>query len=215
MGKLNLKAGAKLDLTARVGDEEFELKSSYVKDHAGKLQITAPMAAGKSWPLEDGTPVELGWTVDGTRYTLDGKVSGTVKQGIRTNLLIDPVEEVQAAERRAFVRVPAEIDVEIISGETDSSGQRVMRTYPGRTSDISNGGVAVYTDAPMVVGETVDVVLARKGTKKIPLRGAVCWTKPAPRNAGYRSSCGLQFFFLNSDEAMKVAKLTAALAAKV
>lgn len=213
MSKFGLKAGAKLDLTARIGDEEFELKSSFVKEGGGALQLSTPMAGGKSWTLDKGTPVVLSWTVDGTHFSLPGAASGTVKQGIRTYLLVTPQDEVQRSERRAFVRVPAEIDVEILSGETVAGGERVMRTYPGRTSDISNGGVAVYTDAPMVVGETVDVVMVQKG-KKMPLRAAVCWLRPAPRTAGYRHSAGLQFFFLNSEEAMGVAKLTASLAAK-
>lgn len=213
MSKLGLKAGAKLDLTARIGDEEMDLKSSFFKESGGKLQLTTPMAGGKSWTLPEGTPVALSWTVDGTHFSLDGTASGSVKQGIRTYLLVTPKDEVQRSERRAFVRVPAEIDVEIINGDTTSDGSRVMRTYTGRTSDISNGGVAVYTDAPMVVGETVDVVILQKG-KRMPLRAAVCWLRPAPRTAGFRSSVGLQFFFLNSEEAMGVAKLTASLAAK-
>lgn len=213
MGKLNLKAGEKLDLTARMGEEEIELKSSFVKENGGALQLTMPMVGGKSFPLDKETAVVLCWTVDNIRNTLPGKVSGTVKQGIRTNLLVEPTGEIHSAERRAFVRVEAEIDVEILTGETGPKGKRVMQTHPGRTSDISNGGTAVYTDAAMAVGETVDIVLIEKN-KRTPLRGAVCWTRPAPRTAGYRNAAGIQFFFLNSDEAMRVAKLTAALAAK-
>ncbi len=195
MGKLNLKAGAKLDLTARIGDDETELKTSYVKETGGKLQLSMPMSGGKSYPLDQGTPVELAWSADGADFTLDGTVSGSVKQGIRTYLLVTPSDEIQKNERRASIRVPAELDVEIISYDTAGDGTRTQRSYPGRTSDISNGGVAVYTSAPMAVGETIDLVIARKGTKKMPLRAAVCWVRPAPRGAGYRESAGLQFFF--------------------
>lgn len=214
MGKFNLKAGFKLDLTARLGDDEVSLKSSFFKESAGKLQLSMPLLGGKSVPLESGTAVALDWGADGVDFHLDGSVAGTVKQGVRTYLVVSPTGEVEHHERRAFVRVPAEIDVEIISYNTNANGERVKRVYPGRTTDISNGGVAVCTDAPMAVGETMDLVMARKGTKKVPLRAAICWTRPAPRGSGYREMAGFQFFFLNSGEAAAIAKMVASLASK-
>lgn len=214
MGKQAVKAGTKLDLTAQVDGEDVALKSSFVKESGGKWQLSMPMSAGKSFSLEKGTPLSISWSVDGTVYSVEARADGTVKQGVRSYLLAVPEEEVQREERRAHVRIPAEIDVEITSYETASDGSRRPRVYPGRTTDISNGGIAVFTNAPMAVGETIDVAIARKGTKKLPLRAGVCWIRPAPKVSGYRDFAGLQFFFLNSDEGLAVAKLTASLAGK-
>lgn len=213
MAKLNLKAGAKLDMTVRGNSEELNLKTSFVKDGGDSLQLSMPMVGGKPFTPEVGTQILLAWGGDGTEYTLDCTAAGTAKQGIRTYLVAKYDGEVQATERRAFTRMPAEIDVEITSFDTAPGGARASRIYPGRTSDISGGGVAVYTDAPMAVGETIDIAINEKG-KKLPLRAAVCWTRPAPKHAGYRISAGLQFFFLNSGESLEVAKLVAAAATK-
>lgn len=213
MAKLNLKVGAKLDMTVRGSSEELNLKTSLVKDAGDTLQLSMPMVGGKPFTPETGMLIVLSWTGDGTEYSLEGNAAGTVKQGIRTYLVVKHDGNVQSNERRAFARVAAELDVEITSFETGVGGTRVSRIFPGKTSDISGGGIAVYTDAPMAVGETIDVSLNEKG-KWLPLRAAVCWTRPAPKHAGYRTSAGLQFFFLNSGESLEVAKLVASLATK-
>lgn len=214
MAKLNLKAGAKLDMAVRNGDGELNLKTSFVKESGGKLQLSMPMVGGKAFVPVDGAPIELTWGTDGTVYALSASAAGTVKAGIRTYLVVKAEDEVQRTERRAFARVPAEIDVEITSYDTAPDGARVSRVYPGRTSDISGGGVAVFTNASMAVGETVDIVVNEKGGKPLPLRAAVCWSRPAPKRTSFRFSTGLQFFFLNSGEAASVARLVASLAAK-
>lgn len=213
MAKLNLKTGAKLDMTVRGSSEELNLKTSLVKDAGDTLQLSMPMVGGKPFTPETGMLIVLSWAGDGTEYSLECTAAGTVKQGIRTYMVVKHTGDLQTNERRAFARVPAELDVEITSFDTGVGGARVSRIYPGRTSDISGGGIAVYTDAPMAVGETIDVSINEKG-KWFPLRGAVCWIRPAPKHAGYRTSAGLQFFFLNSGESLEVAKLVAALATK-
>ncbi len=214
MAKLNLKAGAKLDMTVRRGTGELTLKTSFVKETSGVLHLSMPMTDGKSYTPETDAPMILAWSIDGTDFTLDAVSAGTVKAGIRTYLVAKPAGDVQRSERRAFTRVPAEIDVEITSFDTGAGGTRVKRLYPGRTSDISGGGLAVYTDAAVAVGETIDIALLPKGSKRQELRAAVCWTRPAPKHAGYRTSVGFQFFFLNNNESVEVAKLVAAAAAK-
>lgn len=215
MAKLNLKAGAKLDVTVRRGTGELSLKTSFVKEVPGALHLSMPMVDGKTYTPENDTPMVLSWGGDNADYTLDAVVAGTVKVGIRTYLVAKLDGEVHCTERRAFARVPAEIAVEIMSYDTGAGGARAGRVYPGRTSDISGGGVAVYTDAPMAVGETIDIALCPKGGKRQELRAAVCWTRPAPKQAGYRISTGLQFFFLNSGESLGVAKLVAAATTKL
>ena len=214
MGKLGLSAGTKLDMVARVGEEELELKTSVAKEAGGKLQVSNPMVNGRSVALEKGAPVLLTWMVQSTKFSLDGVVDGSVKQGIRTYLVITPIDEPHREERRTAERINAELDIEILTFDTDLEGKRYPNTYSGKTSDISNGGLAVYTSAPMAVGEVLDVTISRKGSKKLPLKGTVCWTRPAPKTAGYRDFAGFQFLFSNKEEAAAVARLTASLAAK-
>lgn len=214
MGKANIKSGAKLDLTAPVNGEEMDFKSSFSKEAAGKWQISLPMANGKSHQLAPGTPVAISWLVDESRYSATGTVEGSVKQGVRTYLSVRVDEDIQKAERRAFIRISAELDVELISYNTDEAGVRTGQSYKGKTTDISNGGAAVLTSAPLATGEIINCTIARRGVKKLPLRAQVCWTRPAPRGMGYKDSVGLQFLFANNEEGIEVSKLTAALAAK-
>ena len=215
MAKLNIKVGAKLDVTARTGEGEEEYKSSYAGESGGKWRIAVPMANGKSQPLAKGTAVALSWETDGGTSTVNGTVEGSVKQGVRTYLAIRRDGDVQRQERRAHTRIPAEIPVELCGYTTDRSGARVEQCYKGVTTDISNGGVAVVTNAPTAVGEIISLTLARRGVKKLPLKGQVCWVRPAPKGTGYRDFIGLQFLFTNSEEGKELARLTESLAAKI
>lgn len=210
-----MKAGTKLDMTVRGNSSTLTLKTSFVKETDDTIQLSMPMLEGKTYTPETGATITLTWGNDGTDFSLSTTAAGTEKAGIRTYLVVKHEGEIQRSERRAFARVPAEMEVEILSYDTAPGGDRGSRIYPGRTTDISGGGLAVYTDAPMAVGETIDVTLNQKGGKKLPLRAAVCWTRPAPKHAGYRISVGLQFFFMNSGESLEMAKIVAAAATKV
>lgn len=214
MEKMNIKVGSKLDVVAELDGEEQEMKSSYVKSVGGKMQITMPMHNGKSILLGKGTVVAVSCDTDNGRYTCRGTVDSSVKQGVRTNLLIALEEEAQWVERRAFRRIPAELNIKIFNYNTDLDGNRRETVSPGRTTDISNGGVAVLTSASLAVGETVNLEIARRGTKKIALRSEVCWTKSAPQGSGYRYSAGLQFVFTNNESNADLVRLTTALAEK-
>ena len=214
MDKLNIKAGTKLDVVARVDGKEQEMKSSVVKSTGDRLQISMPMRNGKSCILEPGTPVAIIWSMDNGRYTFQGKVDGSVKQGVRTNLLVALSEDSHWVERRAHQRIPAELNVTVTLFNTDPAGERREEDYPGKTTDISNGGAAILTSAMMAVGEVVSLTIARRGTKKILLKAEVCWSRPAPKGVGYRYSSGLQFLFSNNESSADLAHLTASLAAK-
>lgn len=214
MAKLNLKVGSKLDVLAIVDGQEQELKSSYAGESGGVSRIGTPMAGGKSITLPPGTTVTLQWVADSGKYSAEGTITGSVKQGVRSYLTLAINEDVNRSERRIYQRVTAEVDLEISSFTTDRNGQRTEVIYKGKTSDLSNGGAALLTTASLAVGETVTITLQRKGTKKIRLKADVCWTKPAPRGLGFRDAIGVQFIYLTPDEGLEVAKLTAALAAK-
>lgn len=214
MAKLNLKVGAKLEVLAEVNGEEVELKSSYAGESGGKYRIATPMASGKSVSLAPGTKVALVWMADSGRYSVNAAVIGPVKQGVRTYLALDVADQVDRSERRVYQRVAAELDVELISFTTDRDGRRAEVISKGKTTDLSNGGAALVTNATLAVGETITVVIARRGTKKIHLKADVCWTRPAPRGLGFRDAVGVQFIYLTPEEGLEVAKLTASLAAK-
>ena len=214
MDKVNIKAGSKLDVVAQINGRELEMKSSFVKSVGGNFQITMPMHNGKSYPLDSGTAVTIIWTMDNGRYTFQGRVDSSVKQGVRTNLLIALSEDANWVERRAHQRIPAELNATITLFNTDPAGNRREEDFPGKTTDISNGGVAVLTSATLAVGEVVSLSISRRGMKKLFLKAEVCWSRPAPKGMGYRYSSGLQFLFSNNEVSAELAHLTASLAAK-
>lgn len=214
MAKLNLKAGEKLDLAVRGSTEELRLKVSFVKETGDTVYLSPPILDGRAYLPELGSPVVLSWGGDGSEFSLGGVLAGTVKQGIRTYLEVRCEGAVQRRERRAFQRIPVEMEAELTClGAADGSG-RTLRLYPCRTSDLSGGGVALYTDAPIAVGETVDIVLCPKGGKRQFLRAVVCWVRPAPKREGFAFSSGLQFVFSNGEEGAEFAKLVASIASK-
>lgn len=212
MAKLNLKVGSKLDVTAVVGGEEIELKSSYAGESGGRSRISAPMTGGKRVKLEVGARVVLTWTADSGKYAVNGTVQAEVKQGVRTYLALDLADEVERTERRAYKRVEADLEVELITYTTDMDGKRNQVSLAGRTTDLSGGGAALVTGTALAVGETITMVLARRGAKKISLKADVCWCRPAPRGAAYRNAVGIQFVRLTPDEGAELTQLIAGLA---
>ncbi|MEG0765221.1 MAG: PilZ domain-containing protein [Pseudoflavonifractor sp.] len=213
MGKLDLKTGAKVDVAAIINGDEMQLKSSFVKG-GNQWQLTMPMAGGKSYTPETGTAIVIIWQDEGTEFRATGKVAGCLKQGVRTYLMVAVEEEIRQENRRSSERVRVDLPVELSLYSTDYDGTRSRRDYNAVTSDISIGGLSLFTAASLAVGEMVDLTIARPGTKKLPLRAEICWVRPAPKAAGYRNLAGLKFLFSGEADGAAVAKLTAALAAK-
>lgn len=211
MAKLNLKPGEKLDMAIRGSTEELCLKTSFAKETGDMVYLAPPIVDGKAYLPEPNSPVILSWGGGGSEFFLEGVFTGNLKQGIRTYLSIRCDGPVQRRDRRAFKRIPAELEGEIC---TAPESTRERRISPCRTSDISSGGVAVYTNAAMEVGETVEITLCHKADRRLTMRAVVCWVRPAPKLEGFAFSSGLQLTAASADESVEFAKLVAAIAAK-
>jgi Tfp pilus assembly protein PilZ len=85
---------------------------------------------------------------------------------------------------RRSERVVTSLPVKLL---TDANGQRLE--YSAHTLDISEGGVGIRTDAPLMPGQKVAIILECEHVP--PLRSRVVWVNR--RETGQEIDAGLEF----------------------
>ena len=72
--------------------------------------------------------------------------------------------------------------------------------HPGRTEDISEGGVLLATDAPLALGDNVEVELNLPGCEPMTVKAEVRRLRPGNRHALLDPGVGLMFLELGEEE---------------
>ena len=114
----------------------------------------------------------MGWTPD------DASLLATVQRRILSLVRQAPAED----ERRAHIRVPCDLQVDLRS---ESASTR------GRASDIGLGGVFVETSSELAEGTAVELEVRGTGTNEhgLRVRGTIAWRRTAD-DAGLGVSFG-------------------------
>ncbi|MEG2420657.1 MAG: PilZ domain-containing protein [Oscillospiraceae bacterium] len=221
MEKLGIKTSTKLvlQIVTAMGDGT-EFKSSFVQENGkGECLVAMPMKDGKSCVLESDTRINVTYEVGENTYTFSGTISGTLQKGPRTYLVVRVTAPPQKHERRTYVRIAAALPAEITSYRASTGELLPSQVFPASTSDVSQGGLSLHTDAPVIVGEIVGVNIfqpVKKGTQIKPnleLQAKVCWVRSAAKGTGFSATIGVQFLFRDSGEIEEVKRLFFSLSA--
>jgi hypothetical protein len=120
----------------------------------GEHDATLHLAPGqRTVPLpSQPEPVEVGWMTWAGMVWCGGLVLGEKGFGesVRVRLLGKPV----ASERRRYVRLPVDLDVEVVPGGYDPTPVR------GKCVDLSPGGMQVVLPLELDIGDVVRITLS-------------------------------------------------------
>ena len=184
-------------------EPKFDMVCTFFKslDESAFL-ISVPMRDGKPLPLNETQKLLIKYVSATEPMIMAGYADDEVKDGIRRYWRIRRVTDQRQFFKRADERIKVALRVKYSRMTALPGEESSMEEEDGLTLDISAGGMALFLNDRMDVGELCNVTLPRVGTAPEgqpikDLNAVVCWNREAPRGSLYRNICGLQF---RSDE---------------
>lgn len=208
-GAVKIKNGTKLQIAfdADVGTQpEFNMICTFAKalDESAFL-VSIPMKEGKPIPLDETQKILFAYGQGEDKAIMAGYADDIVKEGIRNYWKIRRVTEQRQFLERVDERYQITLRMEYLQETWQPNDQGVIQKEEAMSVDISAGGMAVFLNRRLRVGEVCELTLPRLGTaeegrKFEGLVGVVCWLRKAPKGSMFRNVCGLQFRFGNELE---------------
>lgn len=208
-GAVKIKNGTKLQIAfdADVGTQpEFNMICTFAKalDESAFL-VSIPMKEGKPIPLDETQKILFAYGQGEDKAIMAGYADDIVKEGIRNYWKIRRVTELRQFLERVDERYQITLRMEYLQETWQPNDQGVIQKEEAMSVDISAGGMAVFLNRRLRVGEVCELTLPRLGTaeegrKFEGLVGVVCWLREAPKGSMFRNVCGLQFRFGNELE---------------
>ena len=208
-GTLQIKHGAKMRVAydEPVGQEpKFNMVCTFNKaiDESAFL-VSVPMVGGKALIPEDTQKMLFQYGEGDDAQIIAGYVDDTVKEGIRRYWKVRRVTEQRQLIKRIDVRMKIELPVQFMQDTWALNSDGEIDKEQGQTMDISNNGLAVYTNHWFDVGESCIFTLPRIGTvssgqKSHDVVGVVCWMRELPKGGAFRFVAGIQLRFADLEE---------------
>lgn len=206
-GVLTIKSGTRLQMALDKGlgeTPQFDMICTFAKavDESAFL-VSIPMKGGKPLPMDENQKILFAYGLGDEKAIMAGYADDVVKEGIRSYWKIRRVTEqrqfLQRVDERYKITLRLTYKQETWMPNEDGN----IPEEDALSLDISAGGMALFLNRRLEVGEVCEVTLPRLGTteegrKLEGVVGAVCWLREAPRGSMFRNICGLQFRF--SDE---------------
>lgn len=164
--------------------------------------ISVPMRDGKSLSINESQKLLIKYHSAAEPMIMAGYADDEIKDGIRRYWRIRRVTEQRQFFQRADERIKVALRVKYNRLTALPGEDWAFEPEDGMTLDLSAGGMALFLNDRMDVGELCSVMLPRVGTAPEgqaikDVNAVVCWNREAPRGSLYRNICGLQF---RSDE---------------
>lgn len=207
-GALEIRTGTRLQTAfdTVVGvTPQFDMLCTFARslDESAFL-VSVPMKDGQPLPIDDTKKMLFAYGSGEEKVIMAGYADDLVTEGIRRYWKIRRVTEQRQFLERVNERYKITLRLEYTQATWMPDEDGVVMKEEAMTLDISAGGMAIYLNRKLEVGEVCELTLPRLGTveegrKLEGLVGIVCWLREAPRGSLFRNICGLQFRF--SDEA--------------
>ncbi len=167
--------------------------------------VSVPMKEGKSLPIDEKQKLLIRYNAGAEPMIVAGYADDEIKEGIRRYWKIRRVTDQRQFFQRADERVKAALRVKYSRMITLPGEDAHIGVDDGMTLDISGGGMALFLNDRMDVGELCSVTLPRVGTTPEgraieDVTSVVCWNRDAPKGGLYRNICGLQYRWGDSED---------------
>lgn len=216
MEKLKIKSGSRVGIVLS-GDSsgDFSLVSTFEKNvNEASFLISVPMYQGKRVDIDSFQKLLMKYELGGSSYVVEGYVDGTVQEGRRNYWKVRKVNENREFFQRTDERIKARLEVTFTKRWWTPEGLDSEEEMTGMTMDISAGGLAIFLNVPLGVGEIVEMVLPAIGRKRpVNVSAETCWFRDTEKGNAFRYMAGLKFVFINPKDKERTAKYMEALAA--
>lgn len=221
MAELKIRTGTKLFLVyageRQVKNEDFTIRSTFEKNvNESSFLISVPLKGGQRMEPDEEKKLLIKYALGGEDIIVEGYVDDVVKVGVRQYWRIRKVTEGRKFFQRMDERVQTVLRVNYTRLEWITNTLEEQRTEEGATLDISAGGLAMFLNDKLDVGEIIYInlptVSRAKAGKGFMVRGETCWLRDAQKGSAFRHTMGAKFIFDTSDEKKKMAAYMGAVA---
>lgn len=221
MAQLKIRTGTKLFLVyageRQVKNEDFTIRSTFEKNlNESSFLISVPLKNGQRMEPDEDKKLLIKYAMGGEDIIVEGYVDDVVKQGIRQYWKIRKVTEGRKFFQRMDERVQTVLRVNYTRLEWISNTLEEQRTEEGATLDISAGGLAMFLNDKLTVGEIIYINLPTVGRAKagkgFMVRGETCWLRDTQKGNAFRHTMGAKFIFDTSEEKKKMSAYMGAVA---
>lgn len=221
MAQLKIRTGTKLFLVyageRQVKNEDFTIRSTFEKNlNESSFLISVPLKNGQRMEPDEEKKLLIKYAMGGEDIIIEGYVDGVVKQGVRQYWRIRKVTEGRKFFQRQDERVQLVLRVSYTRLSWITNTLEEQRTEEGATLDVSAGGLAMFLNDKLDVGEIIHINLPTIGRSKagkgFMVRGETCWLRDAQKGSAFRHTMGAKFIFDTSDEKKKMSAYVGAAA---
>lgn len=211
MGRgLNAKQGSKIYVAYDVPigvQPDFTMMCTYKEDlDESTFLMSVPFGPdGRPVPMDDDRKLLMKLGNGMESMIMAGYVDDEVVDGYHTYWKVRRVTELRQFFKRTDERYKVTLRVQYLQDTWAPNAQGLIEPMEAMTLDISAGGAAMYINTRFEVGEVIELTFPRVGRDfagegVANVIAAVCWYKEAPKGAGYRHICGIQYRFEDSLE---------------
>ena len=207
---LNAKPGSKISIAYDVPigvQPEFTLMSTFKEDiDDSTFLMSVPFGSdGKPVPMDDDQKFLMRVGSGMEAMIMAGYIDDEIVDGYHTYWKVRRVTELRQFLKRADERYKCALKLQYYSDSWEPNTQGKIEPLEAMTLDISGGGAAMFINTRFDVGEVIELNFPRVGRDFAGegvsnVVAAVCWYKEAPKGAGYRHICGVQYRFEDSLE---------------
>ena len=221
MAQLKIRTGTKLSLVyageRQAKNEDFTIRSTFEKNlNESSFLISVPLQNGKRMEPDEEKKLLIKYAMGGEDIVIEGYVDDVVKQGIRQYWKIRKVTEGRKFFQRQDERVQLAVRVDYTRLEWIANTLEEQRTEEGLTLDISAGGLAMFLNDKLAVGEIVylhmPTVGRTKAGKGFTVRGETCWLRDTDKGNAFRHTMGAKFIFDTTDDKKRMSAYMGAVA---
>lgn len=215
MEKLKIKSGGKVELVLGGGDKKpFEVKSTFEKNvNEASFLISVPMSQGKRLEADPFQKLLIKYELGGGVYVVEGYVDDVAQEGRRTFWKIRKVSENREFFQRTDERIKVNLEITFTKRWWTPEGLDSAEELNAITMDVSAGGLAMLMNAPLAVGEIVEVGLPSVKRKRgVSLSGETCWFRETEKGNAFRYMAGLKFVFITPKDKDRMYKYIEAVA---
>ncbi|HHV79709.1 MAG TPA: hypothetical protein GXX40_08920 [Firmicutes bacterium] len=169
------------------------------------IALGLPMERGRYVRVPEESRVRVEVASGRTVYAFDTHVL-RVSEGVVPLVWVAWPEQYQRMERRHFVRAICSVDLTLIAPA--KGGVASIDLYAGETVDLSAGGAMILTQAPLDVGDVVNVDLHLSKSRSLRVRGEVLRVEQLPRFRGQRRRVAMRFMDVKPSDEDEIYRFT-------
>lgn len=224
MAQVKIRTGTKLFLVyageRQVKNEDFTIRSTFEKNlNESSFLISVPLQNGKRMEPNEEKKLLIKYAMGGEDIVIEGYVDDVVKQGVRQYWKIRKVTEGRKFFQRQDERIQLALRLDYTRLEWITNTLEEQRTEDGLTLDVSAGGLAMFLNDKLSVGEIINIHMPTVGRTKagkgFTVRGETCWLRDTEKGNPYRHTMGAKFIFDTTDEKKKMSAYIGAVAKTV